>query len=88
MNGTVPPKPGLIRAADGGAGIAVEVWALPAAGFGDFIARIPAPLGVGKLALEDGSEVTGFLCESTAIDGQPDITAYGGWRAYRQSVAA
>ncbi|WP_029874459.1 allophanate hydrolase [Rhizobium leguminosarum] len=88
LNGTVPPKPGLIRAADGGAGIAVEVWALPAAGFGDFIARIPAPLGVGKLALEDGSEVTGFLCESTAIDGQPDITAYGGWRAYRQSVAA
>ena len=88
LNGTVPPKPGLIRAREGGGPITVEIWALPAAGFGDFIARIPAPLGVGKLSLEDGTEVTGFLCESTAIAGQPDITAHGGWRAYRQSVAA
>ena len=75
-------------AREGGGPITVEIWALPAAGFGDFIARIPAPLGVGKLSLEDGTEVTGFLCESTAIAGQPDITAHGGWRAYRQSVAA
>jgi len=26
--------------------------------------------------------VTGFLCENAAIAGQPDITGYGGWRAY------
>lgn len=78
---TVPAKPGLIRA-EGGAPIAVEIWALPVAGFGDFIGRIPAPLGVGKLTLDDGSQVTGFLCESAAIAGQPDITGYGGWRGY------
>ncbi|MCJ7997697.1 allophanate hydrolase [Rhizobium cremeum] len=82
LTGTVPAKPGLIRA-EGGAPVAVEIWALPVAGFGDFIGRIPAPLGVGKLTLADGSEVTGFLCESAAVAGQPDITAYGGWRAYR-----
>jgi allophanate hydrolase len=88
LGGTVPPKPGLIRTAEGGGNIAVEVWRLPTAGFGDFVARIPAPLGVGKLSLEDGSEVTGFLCESTAITGQADITAYGGWRSYHASTAA
>lgn len=87
LEGTVPPKPGLIRVANGGAPIAVEVWALPVAGFGDFIGRIPAPLGVGKLALADGSTVTGFLCEAAATEGQPDISVYGGWRGYVERPA-
>jgi allophanate hydrolase len=78
----VPPKPGLIRVAKDGASIAVEVWALPVAGFGDFVGRIPAPLGVGKVSLNDGSMVTGFLCETAATEAQPDISAYGGWRDY------
>lgn len=82
LTGTVPPKPGLIRVAKDGASIAVEVWALPVAGFGDFIGRIPAPLGVGKVSLNDGSMVTGFLCETAATEAQPDISAYGGWRDY------
>ncbi|MFZ8307889.1 allophanate hydrolase-related protein, partial [Staphylococcus aureus] len=40
---TVPPKPGLARVAEGGAAIAGEVWRLPAAGFGRFVAELPAP---------------------------------------------
>lgn len=81
---TVPPKPGLIHdPAFTGPGIAVEVWALPAAAFGAFVARIPAPLGIGKLTLADGSAVSGFLCESHALQGAEDITAFGGWRAFR-----
>ncbi|MFN5996395.1 MAG: allophanate hydrolase [Paracoccaceae bacterium] len=84
LPGTVPPKPGLISdPAFKGPGIAVEVWALPAAAFGEFVARIPAPLGIGKLMLADGSTVSGFLCEAHAVQGAEDITAYGGWRAYR-----
>src|SRR5207244_2652797 len=52
---TSPPKPGLLRASGGGgAAIEVEVWALDAAGLGAFVAAIPAPLGVGKVALADG----------------------------------
>jgi allophanate hydrolase len=82
LTGTVPPKPGLIRVAKDGASVAVEVWALPVAGFGDFVGRIPAPLGVGKVSLNDGSMVTGFLCETAATEAQPDISAYGGWRDY------
>jgi allophanate hydrolase len=81
---TTPPKPGLVRAPRHGGTVEVEIWALDAAGFGEFVAAIPAPLGVGTLTLADGREVTGFLCEPHAIDDAPDITEFGGWRAYLQ----
>jgi allophanate hydrolase len=77
-----PPKPGLVRTARDGAAIEVEVWALDAAGFGGFVAAIPAPLGIGKVALADGTEVSGFLCEGVAVEHARDITEFGGWRAY------
>jgi allophanate hydrolase len=79
---TTPPKPGLLRAPGAGGAIEVEVWALDAAGLGAFVAAIPAPLGVGKVELADGSEVTGFLCEPHATEHAQEITAYGGWRAF------
>ncbi|MDE2254142.1 MAG: allophanate hydrolase [Betaproteobacteria bacterium] len=75
-------RPGLIRVASGGASIACEVWELPASSFGSFVAGIPAPLGIGSVMLEDGSTVTGFICEGIGIEGAHDITAFGGWRAY------
>ena len=88
LPGTVPPKPGLIQdPAFSGPGIAVELWALPAAAFGAFVARIPAPLGIGKVTLADGSTVTGFLCEAHAIQNAVEITQFGGWRAFRAATA-
>ena len=85
---TVPPKPGLIADPGfAGGGIAVEVWALPTAAFGAFVARIPAPLGIGKVTLTDGSAVSGFLCEGHAVAGAEEITAFGGWRAWRAAGA-
>ena len=72
----------------GRGGIEVEVWALPVAGFGALVARIPPPLAIGTVELADGSRVKGFLCEDHAIDAAGDITAHGGWRAYLGSVAA
>ena len=81
---TVPPKPGMVfDPGFDGAGIVVEVWALPAAAFGAFTARIPAPLGIGRITLADGRAVSGFLCESHALAGAQEITRYGGWRAFR-----
>jgi allophanate hydrolase len=74
--------PGLIRDA-GGAAIDVEIWQLPAASVGALLAGIAAPLSLGRIQLADGSEVTGFLCEAYAAHGAEDITASGGWRAYR-----
>ena len=75
--------PGLVRRDDDGESIEVELWQLPGDQVGGFLAGIPAPLGLGRVALEDGTEVTGFLCEAYAVAGAPDITASGGWRNFR-----
>ncbi len=75
-------RPGLIRVADGGAAIECEVWQMPAAQFGHFVAGIPAPLGIGKLELADGSIVNGFICEPIGIVDAQDITEQAGWRAW------
>lgn len=84
---TTPPKPGLERAANGGgAAIEVEVWSLPVAGFGSFVASVPAPLAIGKLELSDGTWVPGFVCEPHALAAAPDITSCGGWRRYLASL--
>jgi allophanate hydrolase len=84
---TQPPKPGLRRVAEKlSQGIEIEVWALDDAAFGSFVAEIPPPLGIGTLELEDGSSVKGFLCEPIALEGAQDVTSFGGWRAYRQSL--
>jgi allophanate hydrolase len=88
LPGTVPPKPGLQRVAHGaeGASIAVEVWELPIDAVGSFLALVPAPLGLGSLELADGRWVHGFICEAHALAGARDVTAFGGWRAYLQSI--
>ncbi|WP_138754699.1 allophanate hydrolase [Paenibacillus sinopodophylli] len=77
---TTPAKPGMIRQQAGGASIELELWEMSAAAFGEFVSLIPAPLGIGKVELLDGTEVSGFVCEAYAADGSEDITAYGGWR--------
>ena len=84
---TIPPKPGLLRAPGAGGGIAGEVWLLDPADFGRFVARIPAPLGIGKVTLSDGEQVSGFLCEAYATDGAQEVTYLGGWRAYIATLA-
>jgi allophanate hydrolase len=79
----LPPKPGLLRVGRGeGAGIEIELWALPAEGFGRFVAAIPSPLSIGTLVLADGRTVKGFLVEAESVQGARDITAFGGWRAF------
>jgi allophanate hydrolase len=82
LPGTVPPKPGLVRDESAGHAIAVEVWAVPQRELGSFLALIPAPLGLGSIELADGRRVHGFLCEAHATAGAPDVSAFGGWRAY------
>ncbi|MDZ7938470.1 MAG: allophanate hydrolase [Rhodoferax sp.] len=89
LPGTTPPKPGLLRVADGTGGrIALEIWEMPAAHYGSFVALIPAPLGIGTLQLADGSSVQGFVCEALATQGATDITHLGGWCTYIASLKA
>lgn len=78
---TQPPKPGLVKD-EGGSSIIVELWDIPLARFGEFVAEIPAPLGIGTLQLADGRSVKGFICEPWAIDSATDVTSFGGWRSY------
>jgi allophanate hydrolase len=83
LPGSVPAKPGLLRVAEGaGSAIKAEIWTLDPAGFGDFVARIPAPLGIGTIRLSDGGSVKGFLVEAEAVKAAEDVSRFGGWRAY------
>ncbi len=87
LAGAKPPKPGLVRdPAFSGAGIEVEVWAMPEDQVGSFLALIPAPLGLGSANLADGESVKCFLCEPYAIPAATEITQFGGWRAYLETL--
>jgi allophanate hydrolase len=86
LPGGPPQRPGLIRVAHNGANIEVEVWALPSDQMGSFMSGIPAPLGIGKIELESGAWVSGFICEGHAAAGAADITSYGGWRPYLEAA--
>lgn len=88
LAGTIPPKPGLIRVAEGaGDHIALEIWSMTTEAYGSFVAAIPSPLGIGTLRLADGGSVQGFLAEAEALKGARDITSYKGWRAFIASAA-
>ena len=82
LAGGPPHRPGLVRDDLNGKAIEVEVWRLPTAQFGSFVAGIPQPLGIGKVELADGRWFSGFICEGYALETANDITEFGGWRAY------
>ncbi len=87
LNGTVPPKPGLLRVEVGkGASVDVEVWAMPKTAFGEFIGGVGSPLSIGTVTLADGRGVKGFLMEAAAVAGARDISSFGGWRKYLASA--
>jgi allophanate hydrolase len=86
LPGGPPHRPGLVRVSSDGASIEVEVWSVPASLFGTFVAGIPAPLCIGKVELESGEQVAGFLCESSATTTATDITALGSWRRHLEVV--
>ncbi len=82
---SVPPKPGLLRDVERGSEIELEVWSLPVARFGEFVARVSAPLCIGQLELAGGRWVHGFLCEAHAALEAEEITAFGGWRNFQRA---
>ncbi len=77
-----PPRPGLIRAQGDGMPQAVELWALPVEALGRLLSQLPKALALGPVELADGRWVGGFVCQAAPTPVHPDITAYGGWRAY------
>ena len=89
LAGGPPYRPGMVRRRDQSGGVAVEleVWGLPKTELGDFVAGIPAPLGIGSVELDTGDRVMGFLCESAGLTGAKDISDYRGWRAFCAATA-
>ena len=87
LPGGPPYRPGMVRTASDGVAIDVEVWSVPADQFGSFVAGIPAPLGIGKVLLQDGSQVCGFVCEQLAVADALDISHFGSWRRYLASLS-
>ncbi|MDR3660153.1 MAG: allophanate hydrolase [Mycobacterium sp.] len=81
-------KPALVRAGHGGGAFEVERWVLSPAALGQFLVALPAPMGLAPVQLDDGSWETGFLCADEAAVAAPDISEFGGWRAYLQAQIA
>ena len=74
--------PAMLRTPGAGAHIALELWDVPLEGLAAILQNEPPGLSIGKVLLDDGSVVLGVLGEPFLCQGQPEITAYGGWRAY------
>jgi gamma-glutamylcyclotransferase (GGCT)/AIG2-like uncharacterized protein YtfP len=79
--------PAMIRVTDGsGVKVAVEVWSVPAAGLAAILLAEPPGLAIGKVRLADGAVVLGVIGEPALVEGQREISRYGGWRAYAAAV--
>ncbi len=74
--------PGMVRVAEDGVAVAVEVWAVPPAGLASILLKEPAGLSIGKVRLANGDEILGVLAEPILCVGMREISEHGGWRAY------
>jgi hypothetical protein len=74
--------PAMLRVLEEGASVALELWDVPFAGLAQVLLSEPAGLAIGKVLLHDGTAVLGVLGEPFLCEGQREITAHGGWRAY------
>jgi hypothetical protein len=83
--------PAMLRTPNDGTRVALELWEVPAGGLAQILLNEPPGLAIGKVLLDDGSIVLGVLGEPFLCEGQKEITASGGWRAYiasRKAAAA
>ncbi len=74
--------PAMMRVAEGGRAIALEIWAVPPAGLANVLMQEPPGLAIGKVLLNNGETVLGVLGEPFLCEDQREITQWGGWRAY------
>jgi hypothetical protein len=74
--------PAMIRVAEGGKAIVVEIWAVPPAGICAILIQEPPGLCIGKVILVNNEVVLGVLGEPFLCEDQKEITEWEGWRAY------
>ena len=79
--------PGMYEVDQGGVSVAGEVYEMPEEVWQRVHAGEPPNLYRGPVKLSDGRVVEGILYPRALAEGKhPDISSYGGWRAYRAAV--
>ena len=74
--------PAMIKVANGGNTVDVELYAISEEGVKQVLAKEPPGLTIKEITLIDGASVLGVVGEDDIIKGQKEITSYGGWRNY------
>ena len=67
----------------------VEIYAMTANDFSKFIQQISSPLSIGKLKLENGENILGFVGDTQILDSAQfknalDISEFGDWRKFKK----
>lgn len=79
-------RPGLLLDDQEGRAIDIEIWAVPSSALGSFVNEIAPPLGIGKIKIQDGRWVSGFIAEPYRFKEAEEITQYGGWKDYLKTL--
>ena len=80
--------PGMYMVPEGGVSVAGEIYRVPDAVWRRVEAGEPPGLYRGPVSLDDGRVVPGILFPRELAQAHPDISEYGGWRAYWASREA
>jgi gamma-glutamylcyclotransferase (GGCT)/AIG2-like uncharacterized protein YtfP len=80
--------PGMYLVPDGGVSVAGEIYRVPDDVWRRVEAGEPPGLYRGPVHLADGRVVPGILFPRELAEAHPDISAFGGWRAYWASRTA
>lgn len=78
--------PAMIRTTDKSASIDVELWKIPTKNIITLLLNEPAGLSIGKIILHDKSIILGIIGEPFLCKNQLEISEFGGWRSYIESI--
>ena len=74
--------PGMFHVDEGGVSVAGELYEAAGEVLSDILETEPPHLYMGDVLLDTGEWVKGMLCPEEVAKSKPDISGYGGWRAY------
>lgn len=75
-----------LHPSDQGVPFEVEVYEIPRTYLRVFEETSVPGLTIGELRLADGQQVAGYCADPAATPAGPDVSHYGGWRAYLASL--
>jgi len=78
--------PAMLRDEAEGVSISLEIWKISDSGVLSILAIEPPGLCIGKVELASGNVVLGVLGEPYIVNGQKEISSFGGWQAYLSAI--